>query len=120
MNWWNHWASLQKGLGKEIIDHKIHIKDLIKDKDLHKEVIKEHTEFKEFKEHPEKIIKEKDKEKDILEGGGIFNPGDPAAPIQNLAQRVARLEIAAGQAFIRPEERPDVGGRVAAEKQKPK
>src|SRR6266478_1632235 len=116
-NWWNHWASLQKGLGKEIIDHKIHIKDLIKDKDLHKEIIKEHKEFKEFKEfkeHPEKIIKDKDK--DIFEGGGVFNPGDPAVHIQNLSQRVASLELAAGQAFIRPAERPDVGGRVAVQK----
>ena len=117
-NWWHHWTSLQKRLGKEIIDHKSHIKDLIKDKDLHKEVLKEHKEFKEIKEikEHEKIIKDKDKDKDIFEGGGVFNPGDPAAQIHNLAQRVAQLEMGAGQAFIRQAERPDVGGRVAGEK----
>lgn len=110
--WWNHWASLQKGLGKEIIDHKIHIKEMIKDKDLHKE----HKEFKEVKEFKEleKFIKEKDK--DIFEGGGIFSLGDPAAHIQNLSQRVSRLELASGQPFIRSAERPDVGGRIAGEK----
>jgi hypothetical protein len=97
---------LQKGLGKEIIDNKHHIKEIIKDKDIvdkhiHKEIIKE--SIKEI----EKVIKDKDK--DIFEGGGIINPGDPMAAVQALTQRVANLEQNIGQAFIRATERPDVG-----------
>lgn len=104
-NWWNHWARLQKGLGKEIIDNKIHIKEIIKDKDVadkhfHKEIIKE----------IEKVMKDKDK--DIFEGGGFINPGDPMAAVQALTQRVANLEQSVGQAFIRADERPDVGANT--------
>jgi hypothetical protein len=106
-NWWNHWASLQKGLGKEIIDNKHHIKELIKDKEiidknLHKEIVKE----------IEKLIKEKDK--DIFEIGGMVNPVDPMGVLQPLTQRVANLEQSVGQAFIRAGERPDVGASVTA------
>jgi hypothetical protein len=108
-NWWNHWASLQKGLGKEIIDNKHHVKELIKEKDLvdkqiHKELVKE------LKELPDKPFKEKDK--DIFEGGGVINPVDPMGLIHPLTQRVANLEQRMGQAFIRAGERPDVGAAV--------
>jgi hypothetical protein len=119
-NWWNHWASLQKGLGKEIIDNKHHHKELIKDKDIIdvKHPLKEH--IKEIKEHvkeliPDKLIKDKDK--DIFEGGPIGNPGDPGPLLGQLSQRVSALEnqVASGQAFIRPQERPDVGAQAVAE-----
>jgi hypothetical protein len=125
-NWWNHWASLQKGLGKEVIDNKHHQKDFIKDKDVidkshQKEFINDKfiIDTKHLQKEAIKDFKEI-KEKDIFEGPGPFIPGgDPMAPIQNLTQRVARLEQSAGQAFIRPEERPNVGAR-AARPDKPK
>src|SRR5205823_2174894 len=71
--------------------------------------------FKEFKEFPEKIIKDKDK--DIFETGGPVFGGDPALQLTQLEGRLALLEgqPAAGQAFIRAEERPEVGARALAE-----
>ncbi len=112
-NWWNHWARLQKGLGKEIIDNKHHIKEVVKDKDisdkhLHKELVKE----------LEKLPKEKDK--DVFEGGGFGNPVDPMGVLHPLSQRVANLEQSMGQAFIRASERPDVGATATGPRQRNK
>jgi hypothetical protein len=110
--WWQQWQQSQKQMIKDIIDSKGLLKE-------HKEFIKEkeHKEFiKDFKEVPEKLIKEKDK--DIFEGGGQPGfGGDPAFQIGQLSQRLSRLEAAAagGQAFIRPEERPEVGGGALVE-----
>jgi len=118
--WWQQWQQSQKQPIKDIIDSKglKEHKEFIKE---HKELIKEkeHKEFiKDFKEVPEKLIKEKDKDKDIIEGGGQPGfGGDPAAQISQLSQRLNRLEAmaASGQAFIRPEERPEVGGGALEE-----
>ena len=110
--WWSQWQARQKTVIKDFKEHK----EFIKDFKEHKEFIKD---FKEIKEHPEKLPKEiKEKDKDIFEGGGLpGGGGDPAPLITQLSQRLDRLEaqVAAGQAFIRPEERPDVGGAAAGD-----
>jgi hypothetical protein len=95
-----------------------------------KENIKaEHKDFKEIKEnikeikvevkeHPEKPLKEKDKDKEVIEGGGIEQLGDPMALLHSLHARVSSIEEHLGigaEAFVQPEERPPVGGSVAKE-----
>ena len=109
--WWTQWQHRLHHLGpkviKEIVDGGIIrepkiIKDLVDTKDLSHEVIK-------FKDS-----------KDILEGGippGLG--GDPAWRVAALTQRVEHLELqvaineaALGRAFIRAEERPEVGHDV--------
>ena len=90
-NWWDHWIGMNGGLTKRLKDSK----DLIKEKELHKEsladtkdFIKEHKDaIKDTKEHKEfvkdiikdhkeflkeasdgnKRLKEKDKDKDLIE-----------------------------------------------------
>lgn len=120
--WWQQWQRSQKQPIKDIIDSK-GPKEFIKE---HKEFIKEkeHKEFiKDFKEAPDKAMPDKaikEKDKDIIEGGGLpGGGGDPALLITQLSQRLDRLEsqVAAGQAFIRPEERPQVGGAALEDKQ---
>jgi hypothetical protein len=98
--WWSQWEArpLPKFHIKELIDTKVTIKREfekvpIQEKALRKEV-KERKEFKEVKEF-------KEKDKDIFEGG-IGQIGDPF-----------QTQVAAGQAFIRPFERPDLGDMVS-------
>lgn len=112
---------------KDVI--KEHIKEDIKDRKEFKEDFKEHIkegikerkEFKEdFKEHIKEDIKErkefKEKDKDLIEDfevgdfGGLVDP-----PIDHVTRemmdRLSKLEARAekGKAFIRPDERPNVG-----------
>jgi len=119
-NWWNHWAGVQKGHGKEIIDNKHVDKGHVIDKTIQNDKFFVHEKLVNEKI----IIHEKafkdSKEKDIFEILGATAPiGDPTAALHDLTQRVAQLEQSVGRAFIRPEERPDVGARGAA-KPKPK
>jgi hypothetical protein len=118
-HWWTQFQP-PKSLIKDVIDSKGHQKAEIKEieKVRVKEAIKEHIK-EAIKERPEKPqFKEwkEIKEKDIFEGGfEEIERGDPApfGPVlSELAQRLQILEgqVARGQAFIRPEERPDVGG----------
>lgn len=91
-------------------------KDKDKEKEKEKEFkeFKEHKEFKEFKEKDQKELEKiiKDKDKDSFEGGLPGQGGDPGPLVNQLMQRIANLEnqLATGKAFIRQEERPDVGG----------
>lgn len=88
-------------------------------KDLKPE-IKEHKEFKEFKFEHKEIVKLEGDYKNIIETNpkeiaeGDLGPrlgGDPYEAIRILAEQIDRLseQIATGQAFIRPNERPPVG-----------
>jgi hypothetical protein len=107
--WWNRWSRTQKSRIKDIIDTKNRLKEVEKiPKELIKDIIKD---AKEFEKIPKELIK------DIFEGGGLNLGGDPALRIAQLEGRLAHLEgqQAAGQAFIRAEERPDVGARAMAE-----
>jgi len=103
----------------------------------HKELkpeIKEKLEIKEFKlERKEKFelkenikpeidtkgLKEliKDKDKDLVEGGKRFVEGDPFRHLGKIAERLDQLEqdLGDGRAFIRPEERPELGGNIPKE-----
>lgn len=118
-HWWTQFQP-PKTLIKDVIDtkgvRKAEVKEL--EKVRVKEAIKENLK-EAIKERPEKPqIKEwkELKEKDIVEGGWQeLEPGDPEPfmpVLSELAQRLQILEgqVARGQAFIRPEERPDVGG----------
>jgi hypothetical protein len=121
--WWRQWVLSQKSFIKDIIDTKHHIKEVIKD---HKEFPEKFIKDKEFpekfhkeKDFPEKFVPDKpfkEKDKDLIEGGGPPLGGDPPFMLQHLDERVSRLEAqaAGGQAFIRPEERPDVGASALA------
>ncbi len=123
--WWRNWAATQKTRIKEIIDSKgfrKEIKEIHKEvKEIHKEIVKEHKEV--FFEKPfEKPFKEKDK--DLVEVGGIQHIGDPASltgtpfadPAGDLEQRIRDLEIKVSQqSFITPLERPMVGEAAHAE-----
>ena len=135
--WWRNWQATQKSRIKDIIDTKgirkevkefqKEIKEIHKDiKEIHKEIIKEHKELIQEKAF-EKPFKEKDK--DLVETGGIDQIGDPAilagagvaGPASDLEQRVRDLEIKLSQqAFITPMERPMVGEAAHAEKDKKK
>ncbi len=128
--WSDRWQSQHsKSLAKEVKDHgkefvKEHGKEFVKEhakefakehgKELVKEAVKEH--HKDFKEI-EKPVKEKDKDKDLVENLGGFNPGDPIELI-SLKARVAELEklVQQGQTFIRAAERPTVGDPVVKPK----
>ena len=132
--WWNHWASLQKRHGKEIVDNKHFHKELIKEKEAffdnkhsHKEIekIQKDKDFEKLHKELEKIHKDKDKDiekiqkdkdKDVFENPGLINQGDPGQLISQLSQRISALEgqMASGQPFIQTQERPDVGGQVVA------
>lgn len=102
------------------------IKDAIDPKGLRKAEVKEVPEKLRFKENAKEAIKERPekpqikewkeiKEKDVFEGPEEIERGDPqpfAPLLSELAQRLQILEgqVARGRAFIRPEQRPDVGG----------
>lgn len=112
-HWWTRWTGrvvLPKSRLKDIIDTepKATIRDKAHTKDFMKEVVREKLE-KELKEGPEKPVKEKDKEKDIVEEP-FQRLRDPSELILPIVERLEMLERqVAGQAFIRPEERPEVG-----------
>ncbi len=74
--------------------------------------VKDLKDHKEGKEGKEAAIKEQIKEQ--LPETLPPSPGDPAGMVQQLALRVGALEqrLAAGQAFIGTEERPDVGNQT--------
>jgi hypothetical protein len=99
-------------------------KEFQKDKELAKELkdirkeIKDGKELKEFKERPEKLTKEKDKDKDVFEGhvdirdrftaqtlGGSARPG-----MSDIEARIAHVEAAVEALvhFIHKELRPDL------------
>jgi hypothetical protein len=102
-----------KELKPEIKERKELIKPEIKferkEKIELKENLKQEIDVKGRKE----LIKEKDK--DLIEGGGKgLAEGDPYILLGKLAERVDQLEeeLASGHAFIRPEERPELGGNI--------
>lgn len=125
-HWWQNWFP-SKSLIKDVIDHKVHIKE-------HKEVkefIKEHIkEFKEvvkdqIKEHKEIVL---EGQKQILEvpkfKDAEVNPssqfgGDPEI-VRAMHQRLASLEKTVNQAapFIKQAERPPVGTQTAKQAKK--
>ena len=82
-------------------------KEATKDTQDHKD-LKDHKEGKEGKEGIKEQIKEQ------LPETLPPSPGDPAGMVQQLALRVGALEqrLAAGQAFIGTEERPEVGNQT--------
>ena len=112
----HYWPRLKwhKELKPEIKE-KIEIKELKwerKEKFEIKENIKPEIDHKGLKE----LIKEKDK--DLIEGGGkILVEGDPYRLLGKIAERIDQLEhdVGIGRAFIRPEERPDLGGNLPKE-----
>ena len=121
--WWRNWQATQKNHLKEIIDNKGIRKEL---KEFRKELFKEHKELI-LEKGFEKQFKEKDK--DLVEGGGFQDVGDPAflagsgiaAAAPDLEQRIRDLEIRMSQqAFITPSERPMVGEAAVKEKDKHK
>lgn len=85
-------------------------------KEKEKEATKDTKDHKDLKDHKEG--KEKEKEAAIKERLPETVPPspafDPAGMVQQLALRVGALEqrLAAGQAFISAEERPDVGNQT--------
>jgi hypothetical protein len=116
--WWQQWRKTQKPRIKDLADAKFHVKEF---KD-HKEIIKEGKELRFEKLQLEKPFKEKDK--DIFEGGGVIDPGDPAVlaagvgrdPLTDLHQRLTDLETKFTQrAFIDMTQRPAVGAAAHAE-----
>lgn len=104
-----------KEISKELKDGRKEtkeIKEFVKD-------TKENKEFaKELKERPDKTIKEKDKEKDLVEGGGIrerINPGlGPEADGSQVEGRLAAIEgtLEALVHFITQDLRPDLAGQA--------
>src|SRR5882724_3171104 len=108
--WWRNWQATQKSHLKDLIDNKAVIKEHIKEhKEIFKEAIKDSKEFLRDKHPLEKVIKDKDK--DIFEGGFPGGGGDPPF-LQGgeLERRLADLEArVTQQAFIQPSERPMVG-----------
>lgn len=105
--WWTQWRQKHgPKFVKDVIDSGIIrepklIKDVVDTKDLSYEIV-----------HVKGI-------KEIFEGGQPGLGGDPAWQIAALAQRVENLELqvaigeaAHGRAFIRPQERPEVGAEV--------
>jgi hypothetical protein len=60
-------------------------------------------------------------QKEFAEGGLAGQPSDLSGRIDELAQRVARVEegLASGRAFIRPEERPPVGEQAVSSAESP-
>ena len=94
-----------------------------------KELKLERKEKFELKEHlkPEvdvKGLKEqiKEKDKDLIEGGkSPAEGGDPYILLGQIAERLDQIEeeLASGHAFIRPEERPDVGGNIPRDEPPP-
>jgi hypothetical protein len=122
--WWRNWAATQR-FNKSI---RKDFKEIHKEfKEIHKEIIKDQKELI-FEKPFEKPFKEKDK--DLVEAGGIQQIGDPAllagagvaASGGDLERRVRDLEIKVSQqAFITPLERPMLGEAAhahAAEKTK--
>lgn len=117
--WWQQWHA-PKARIKDVVDSDP--KRFVADK----VVLREHKQFQkdvvpdgkgQFKE-----IKEKDKDKDLVENPGwgeevidpVINPA--AVQLQNLAQRLEAVEgRLSRRAFIRADERPDVGGHAQDE-----
>ena len=52
-----------------------------------------------------------------MEGGKRFVEGDPFRHLGKIAERLDQLEqdLGDGRAFIRPEERPELGGNIPKE-----
>jgi hypothetical protein len=113
---------------KDVKDHKPEWKEYKEPKEFkdvkdHKSEWKEHKDYKEPKEFKDvKDHKPEWKEqKEFAEGGLAGQPSDLSGRIDELAQRVARVEegLASGRAFIRPEERPPVGEQAVSSAESP-
>ena len=117
--------------GKELKEQAKDLKDIRKEfkegkeiKELQKEVQKERIKElqKEVKEGGEKHIKEKDKDKDLVEGGGILDRRGidqglgPQAADGDIESRLANIEgvLATLAHFIGADLRPDLSGQAWA------
>jgi hypothetical protein len=114
-----HKPEIKEHVKVEAKELKPEVKEAQKELKEHKPEIKENN--KEFKEHKGEVEKLRDKIREKLADGAPPPSGDPmgqSADVMQLlaiiAQRLDDLEarLASGQAFIRPEERPDVGGQA--------
>ncbi len=107
--WWDQWLSRRGIITKRIVDsvtHKLLIKENLKEhlKDT-KDSIFEGKPIKEFKEKDKDIFEQP---KFMVETVDIREINDPV--FMKLNEKIAELEkIVKGKAFIKSEERPDVG-----------